>query len=75
MHMNSLQTHWQSSIKEGLLIKDGQRWKLTNPKGMELCNQVLIQMMVWWNSIEENSVLSPKTEVLQYKVADQESRP
>ena len=75
LNIKLLENKWQESINEGLLIKDGRRWKLTDPKGIELCNQVLLPMMIWWSSLKEDSVHLPKNEVLQYKVDALESMP
>ena len=35
----------------GLLVRKGNRFFLSDPKGMELCNQVLVSMFKWWNKI------------------------
>jgi len=42
---------WESFLESGLLVKKGQRVFLSNPKGMELSNQILISMFKWWDEI------------------------
>ena len=42
---------WESSIQSGLLVRKGNRFFLSEPKGMELSNQILICMFRWWDEI------------------------
>ncbi len=42
---------WKIFIDSGLLNKCGNRFFLSDPKGMELSNQVLISMFKWWDEI------------------------
>ncbi len=42
---------WERYIETGLLIKKGNRFFLSDPKGMNLSNQILISMFSWWNKI------------------------
>ncbi len=39
---------WEKFLESGLLIKRGNRFFLSNPKGMELSNQILVSMFLWW---------------------------
>ena len=46
-----LMNFWTKYIESGLLIRDGERFYLSDPKGMELSNQILIDMFQWWERI------------------------
>ena len=45
----------QKSFQRGLVKSSGQRLKLTDPDGMLLSNQVLVEVLLWWESLP-NSV-------------------
>jgi len=42
---------WEKFLESGLLIRKGNRFFLSDPKGMELSNQILISMFKWWDDI------------------------
>ena len=42
---------WDKYIKSGLLENEGDRFYLSDPKGMELSNQIIIDMFNWWEII------------------------
>ena len=42
---------WNKYIECGLLCQAGDRYFLSDPKGMELSNQILISMFRWWDQI------------------------
>tara|TARA_B100001248_G_scaffold60927_1_gene41955 strand:- start:81 stop:1304 length:1224 start_codon:yes stop_codon:yes gene_type:complete len=42
---------WEKFLESGLLIQKGNRFFLSDPKGMELSNQILISMFRWWDDI------------------------
>ena len=42
---------WDKYIDGGLLKNEGDRFFLIDPKGMELSNQILIDMFNWWEKI------------------------
>jgi len=42
---------WERFLESGLLVRNGNRFFLSDPKGMELSNQVLISMFRWWDEI------------------------
>ncbi len=46
-----LDKYWSVFLKKGHLIKNNGRYFLSNPKGMQISNQILIQMFSWWDSI------------------------
>ena len=51
LHLKKLLKEWRVFLDSGLLIKKGERFFLSDPKGMELSNQILISMFKWWDSI------------------------
>ena len=42
---------WERFIESGLLVRKGSRFYLSDPKGTELSNQILISMFKWWDDI------------------------
>tara|TARA_B100000927_G_scaffold119808_1_gene96775 strand:- start:166 stop:1389 length:1224 start_codon:yes stop_codon:yes gene_type:complete len=42
---------WERYIKSDLLCNEGDRYFLTDPKGMELSNQILVTMFEWWDKV------------------------
>ena len=42
---------WERFLESGLLVRNGNRFFLSNPEGMELSNQILISMFKWWDDI------------------------
>ena len=42
---------WERFLESGLLVRKGNRFFLSDPKGMELSNQILISMFKWWDEI------------------------
>lgn len=42
---------WERFLESGLLIRKGNRFFLSEPKGMDLSNQILISMFKWWDEI------------------------
>tara|TARA_B100000700_G_scaffold324811_1_gene431932 strand:+ start:852 stop:2084 length:1233 start_codon:yes stop_codon:yes gene_type:complete len=51
-NLDLLEKYWQDFLKEGYLIKNNGRFVLSNPKGMQISNQILIQMFSWWDSLD-----------------------
>ena len=50
-NFGKLLEEWEAFIESGLLVRKGNRFFLSNPKGMELSNQILISMFKWWDEI------------------------
>ncbi len=42
---------WDRFIESGHLIKRGNRFFLSDPKGMELSNPILVSMFRWWEKV------------------------
>ena len=49
--LKKLLKQWERFLESGLLIKRGNRYFLSDPKGMELSNQILVSMFKWWEKI------------------------
>ena len=50
-NLSKLLKEWERFLETGLLIRKGNRLFLSDPKGMELSNQVLISLFKWWDKI------------------------
>ena len=50
-NLGKLLEEWKRFLESGLLIRKGNRFFLSDPKGMELSNQILISMFKWWDDI------------------------
>jgi oxygen-independent coproporphyrinogen-3 oxidase len=51
-NLKLLEKYWQTFIEEGYVLKENGRYFLSNPKGMQISNQILIQMFLWWDSLD-----------------------
>ena len=51
-NFSKLLVEWQKFLESGLLLKKGNRFFLSEPKGMELSNQILVSMFKWWDEID-----------------------
>ena len=49
--MSKLLKSWKKYRDDNLLLNEGDRFFLSDPKGMELSNQILISMFNWWEQI------------------------
>ena len=50
-NLKSLEKYWQTFLEEGFLRKKNGRFFLSDPEGIQLSNQILIQMFLWWDSL------------------------
>jgi len=50
-NFSKLLEEWETFLESGILVRRGNRFFLSEPKGMELSNQVLISMFKWWDDI------------------------
>jgi oxygen-independent coproporphyrinogen-3 oxidase len=46
--LQGLQVRWQPFRKQGWLLREGRRWRLTDPEGLALSNAVLRELVDWW---------------------------
>ncbi len=67
-YLSRLLFFWKDAIERGWLTRQGWRLQLSDPLGMEISNQVLVQMMLWWESLPDNAVAVSKFGGPQYKV-------
>ena len=50
-NLKLLENHWFSFLEEGYLLKKNGRYFLNDPKGIQISNQILIEMFLWWDSL------------------------
>jgi len=50
-NFSKLVEEWERFLESGLLVRKGNRFFLSEPIGMELSNQVLVSMFMWWDEI------------------------
>ena len=43
-----LKRRWQPYLERGLLRREGDRWRLSDPEGLALSNAVLREWLAWW---------------------------
>lgn len=48
-----LEARWQSYVAQGLMERFGRRWRLSDPNGMALSNQILVEVVEWWESLPD----------------------
>ena len=51
-NLDLLEKYWLPYLKEGYLFKNNGRFFLSDPKGMQISNQILVQMFLWWDSLD-----------------------
>ncbi len=57
--LNQLLIRWDDFIKGGLVKNYGERICLSDPEGMNLSNQILVEMILWWESLPKDAVEPP----------------
>ena len=50
-NLKKLLKEWQRYLESDLILRNGNRFFLSDPRGMELSNQILISMFRWWEKI------------------------
>lgn len=68
-----LQLRWQSALDRGWLRLRGRRWQFSDPQGMDISNQVLVELLLWWQSLPADAIALPNPGGLPRKVGDLES--
>ena len=48
----ALQERWRPFLDAGLLIREGPRWRLSDPQGLALSNAVLRELLQWWEPLQ-----------------------
>ena len=62
----ALEKRWTTFLEQGLLQKRSGRWQLRDPEGMALSNRVLLEVVLWWESVQQpTSVEPPQTAAAQ----------
>ena len=51
-NLKLLDKYWLNFLKEGYILRKNGRYFLSDPKGMQISNQILIQMFLWWDSLD-----------------------
>jgi len=51
-NLELLDKFWLNFLKEGYLVKRNGRYFLSDPRGMQISNQILVQMFLWWDSLD-----------------------
>ena len=72
-HLAALKQRWQVALDQGWLLRSGRRWRLSDPEGMAMSNQVLVELLLWWESLPADAVAEPNPEEPPHKVDVQES--
>jgi oxygen-independent coproporphyrinogen-3 oxidase len=44
-----LEQRWQPFVEQRLLLREGPRWRLSDPEGLALSNGVLRELLAWWD--------------------------
>ena len=52
-NLKKLLEEWTRFLESGLLVRQGNRFFLSDPSGMELSNQILISMFRWWDEVNK----------------------
>ncbi|WP_269606662.1 radical SAM family heme chaperone HemW [Prochlorococcus marinus] len=53
-NLKLLEEYWLNYLKEGSILRNNGRYFLSDPKGMQISNQILIQMFLWWDSLNQD---------------------
>ena len=50
--LTTLQERWRPFLDAGLLLREGPRWRLSDPQGLALSNAVLRELLQWWEPLQ-----------------------
>ncbi len=48
-----LEARWETYVVTGLMERFGRRWRLSDPEGMAVSNQVLVEVVEWWELLPD----------------------
>ena len=65
LHLPQLAERWEQFLNQGLMERRGGRWRLTDPLGMALSNQILVEVVQWWESVPIHADPPTRTGVLR----------
>ena len=54
-NLKLLEKYWLKFLNEGYLLHENGRYFLSNPKGVQISNQILTQMFLWWDAVDFGS--------------------
>lgn len=54
-----LERRWQPFVEQGLLLREGPRWRLSDPEGLALSNAVLRELLAWWEERDSGAADPP----------------
>lgn len=72
-YLTSLKFFWKDAIEKDWLVNTGWRFRLSDPKGMEISNQILIQMFLWWDALPGDAVAGSNSAEHRYKFRGQKT--
>jgi oxygen-independent coproporphyrinogen-3 oxidase len=49
----ALEARWQPFVDIGLMQRLGRRWRLSDPEGMAVSNQMLVEVVEWWELLPD----------------------
>ena len=55
LNINLLKMFWEYPLEKGWIKQNGWRFYLTDPEGMEISNQILVQMLRWCEALNCSS--------------------
>ena len=58
-HLPDLERRWTQAEASGLIQRCGRRWRLSDPEGMALSNQVLLEVVRWWEALPPGVAVPP----------------
>jgi hypothetical protein len=58
-HLPDLERRWTQAEGSGLIQRCGRRWRLSDPEGMALSNQVLLEVVRWWEALPPGVAVPP----------------
>ena len=72
-YLSDLKRRWRAALECGWLEYESGRWRLTDPQGMSFSNQVLVELILWWDSLPACAVEPPSPGGLLCTVDGRES--
>ncbi len=61
VNINLLKIRWEYALKMGWIRQIGYRFYLTDPDGMNISNQILVEMLLWWETVSDCSFDQPNS--------------
>ena len=72
-YISLLESQLKDLINQGVLKQIGKRLQLSEPLGMEISNQVFVEILLWWEQLPDDAVVAPSPLRLLRKVDDLQS--